>query len=226
MIADQYLLLWKGRQFGPFSMDQIREKLSAGDINRMHQIQVEGRWQILDEYLEKLRGKDLELRRAEQQTRDAELKRQKDAQLHEERSRLSHLMPNVSPPSQLPGAQPGQNVEAPPGSGAAQPPFPTSPTQTSPFAITTLALGLLNGGLAAAALAAGLDNFIPLVSLVLWIVTLLFGHIALSQMNTDDSLEGRGMAIAGLAITYFLLVTATTVVVLLVANNKPMPFHF
>jgi len=64
---DQYMLLWKGRQAGPFSIAQIREKLSAGDINRMHQIHVDGRWQILDDYLEKLRGVDLETKRSEQQ---------------------------------------------------------------------------------------------------------------------------------------------------------------
>jgi hypothetical protein len=223
MIAeDQHLLLWKGRQFGPFSVDQIREKLSAGDINRMHQIKIDGRWQILDEYLERLRGAE------------SEAKRQMETQLDEERAPLSHLIPKAAPPPPLPAfrpsftsspGSPSDNSEDYPGSDAPPPPFPMSQSRMSGFAITALVLGLVNCGFAVTALLIGVNNFIPFVGLVLWILALVFGHIGLSQMKTDETLKGRGMAIAGLAITYFLLVTVTTLVVLFVANNKPLPFH-
>ena len=221
MIAeDQYLLLWKGRQSGPFSVGQIREKLLAGDISRMHQINADGRWQILDEYMEKLRGAELEVRRAEQQKmREAEVKRQFEAPSNDDRGSLSHLIPREAPPP--PPFQPGsasapgstfdrsQNAS---GAGAPPPPFPVSQSRMSGFAITALVMGLC--------------NFVPFVNFASWILALVFGHIALSQMKVDDSLKGRGIAIAGLVITYFLLVVAITVVLLCLANNRPLPFQF
>jgi len=207
--ADQYLLLWKGRQTGPFSIGQIREKLLAGDINRMHQIHVDGRWLILDEYLEKLRQADLEAKRAEeQQTREAETKRQFEAQLNEERAKRQEERPSFS--GLIPQAPPfGLTSVNPFGSGM---PFPSPQPRMSGFAITALVMGVC--------------NFIPFVNFVSWILALVFGHIALVQMKADESLNGRGLAIAGLVITYFLLVVATTIVVLCLANNKPLPVHF
>ncbi|MEI9892839.1 MAG: hypothetical protein WDN28_02710 [Chthoniobacter sp.] len=41
------------RQSGPFSVPAIREMLNAGDISRMHQINYNNRWMVLDEFLEK-----------------------------------------------------------------------------------------------------------------------------------------------------------------------------
>jgi len=207
--ADRYLLLWKGRQAGPFSIAEIREKLLAGDINRMHQIHADGRWQILDDYLEKLRGADLEARRAEEQrNRDAEMKRQIEAQLDEARAKRGEVRPPPSHPA--PQALPPANSSADPF--AAGGPFPSPRSRMSGFAITALVMGVC--------------NFVPFVNFVSWILALVFGHIALIQMNADDSLKGRGMAIAGLIITYFLLVVVITVVVLCLANNKPLPIHF
>ena len=227
MAEEQYLLLWKGRQIGPFNAGQIREKLSAGDINRMHQINVGGRWQILDDYLEKLRGTESEVRRAEQQeAREAEIKRQFEARSNEEsarpgeeRSALSHLIPrDASPPppfqpgSALPAGSPFGKFHDPPGSEAPHPPFPVSQSRTNGFAIAALVMGLC--------------SFIPFVDFVSWILALVFGHIALTQMKGDESIKGRGMAITGLAITYFFLVVVITFVVLCLANNKPLPIRF
>lgn len=209
MIAeDQYLLLWKGRQTGPFSIGQIRERLLAGDINRMHQIQVDGRWQILDEYLERLRGADLEASRAEEQRRrEMEMRRQNEEQFDEERAKPGEESQSLS--RSIPQAPPVGGAPADPfGTGV---PFPPSQSRMSGFAITALVMGV--------------GNFIPFVNFVTWILALVFGHLALFQMETDESLKGRGMAIAGLVITYFLLVVVITVVVLCLVNNKPLP-HF
>ena len=65
----------------------------------------------------------------------------------------------------------------------------------------------------------GLCNFVPYLNFVTWILALVFGHVALSQMKRDPAIEGRGMAIAGLVITYFLLLMGLTVGVLMVAKN-------
>lgn len=229
MIAeDQYLLLWKGRQTGPFSADRIREKLYAGDINRMHQIHVDGRWQILDEYLEKLRETELEARRTEQQrTRESVTKRQFEAHPHEEHAKreddptpLSHLIPREAPPpppafhpsSTFSSALPLIDAEGSYGLDPHAPPFSSSQARTSGLAITALVMGLC--------------NFIPFVNFFSWILALVFGHVALSQIKADQSLTGRGMAIAGLAITYFLLIVGITLITLSLAYNKPLPYHF
>lgn len=48
--ASTFLLRWKGTESGPFSIEEIRELLTAGDISRLHQVQVNGRWKLLDDF--------------------------------------------------------------------------------------------------------------------------------------------------------------------------------
>lgn len=48
--ASTFLLRWKGAESGPFSIEEIRELLAAGDISRLHQVQVNGRWKLLDDF--------------------------------------------------------------------------------------------------------------------------------------------------------------------------------
>ena len=50
--ASTFLLRWKGAGSGPFSIEEIRELLAAGEISRMHQVQVNGRWKLLDDFRE------------------------------------------------------------------------------------------------------------------------------------------------------------------------------
>ena len=214
----QFLLLWKGRQSGPFSAAVIREKLSSSEISRMHQVNWNGRWIVLDEFLEKHGGGDPDAqRRADAEKREAQLKRDFEQQLAteragqsllaeglaqaESRSSLSHLLPPPPPPPQK------QQYLPPLGTG-----FQTSPAAADAPPRTS--------GLAIAALVMGLCNFVPFLNFVTWILALVFGHVALSQMKRDPALEGRGMAIAGLIITYFLLVMGITFGVLTVAKNQ------
>ena len=215
----QYSLLWKGRQSGPFSLAAIREKLGSGEISRMHQVNFNGRWMVLDEFLEKHAGGDPEAQlRAEAEKREAQLRRDFEQQLSaeraqqsaleerlaqaESRSSLSHLLPQSPPP-------PPQQQYLPP---QPEPGFQTSHSASHAPQRTS--------GLAIAALVMGLCNFVPFLNFVTWILALVFGHVALSQMKRDPALQGRGMAIAGLVITYFLLVMGLTLVILSVANNK------
>ena len=213
----QFLLLWKGRQSGPFSVAVIREKLSSGEVSRMHQVNFNGRWIVLDEFLEKHGGGDPEAQRqAEAEKREGQMRRDFEEQLANERaqqsalegrlaeaesrSSLSHLLPPPPPPMQpqyLP--QPGPAIQA-------YPVVADHPQRTS--------------GLAIAALVMGLCNFVPFLNIVTWILALVFGHVALSQMKRDPALEGRGMAIAGLVITYFLLVLGLTYAGLMLANRQ------
>lgn len=50
--ASTFLLRWKGAESGPFSIEEIRELLAAGEISRMHQVQVNGRWKLIDDFAE------------------------------------------------------------------------------------------------------------------------------------------------------------------------------
>ena len=50
--ASTFLLRWKGAESGPFSLEEIRELLAAGEISRIHQVQVNGRWKLLDDFAE------------------------------------------------------------------------------------------------------------------------------------------------------------------------------
>ena len=71
-----------------------------------------------------------------------------------------------------------------------------------------------------------LCNFVPYLGFFSWILALVFGHTALAQMKRDPGLDGRGMAIAGLVITYFLLVMGLTFAVLVFANYQKLPNFF
>jgi hypothetical protein len=177
----KFLLLWKGTQSGPFSLEEIRARLAAGEISRVHQLQVDGRWQLLDDYLEKQRERPL--------TREAQLVSM------ETRSSLAHLLPREHEPAVMLETR---RVEAPAAESSA-------PVRTS--------------GLAIAALVMALCNFIPYVNFLSWILALVFGHIALVQMNRDERLGGRGMAMTGLIITYFLLVMVLTFGILMLYHG-------
>jgi Domain of unknown function (DUF4190) len=50
--ASLFLLRWKGTESGPLSIHEIREQLEAGEISRLHQVQVNGRWKLLDDFVE------------------------------------------------------------------------------------------------------------------------------------------------------------------------------
>ena len=132
----QFLLLWKGRQSGPFSVAAIREKLNSGEISRMHQVNFKSKWIVLDEFLEKHADGDPEVKRkAEAARREEQMRRDFQNQLAteraqqselearlteaEKRAKLSHLLPSQAPPT---SPQPAQYL----------PPSPPPPPQYLP----------------------------------------------------------------------------------------------
>jgi hypothetical protein len=233
---DQYLLLWKGRQSGPFSLEQIRGKLYEGEISRIHQMCVNGAWQLVDDFFERIRQSELEGQQAEEQSRhEADLNRQYELRLAQEqertvmtapaptftpagdeRSPLSHLLPPSSPPppppptftpTYLPHSSPHADI-APVGFGAPPPPFVDLQSRTSGLAVTALVMGIC--------------TLIPFVNGIAWIPGIICGHMALSQMKRDSSLKGKGMAVAGLIITYVMLVLGIGVLTYFLVMNKPI----
>jgi len=118
----QYLLLWKGIQSGPFSLAVIREKLGSGDISRMHQVNFNGRWIILDEFLEKQGGDSDARRRAEAEKREKQMRHEFESQLAAERARKialeerlakaeSRSSPQQAPPPETRDAQYWLNID-------------------------------------------------------------------------------------------------------------------
>ncbi len=78
-------------------------------------------------------------------------------------------------------------------------------------------------GLAIASLVTGILAFICLGPLAA-IPAIIFGHIALSRINTEPDLDGRGMAVSGLVMGYLnivLVVLVIPVVLLLFAIAMP-----
>jgi hypothetical protein len=222
-----YYLLWKGRQSGPLSLAVIREKLTAGEINRMHQVGVDGRWVILGEFLDQQDGGPAGVRR-----RAAEAKRQAEVALREEQMRrehesqppvqrehpavvlappvgaertspLSHLLPKEVSVDVIPlSIEPLAIVPGDTSSVAPLPPGQVAPSYPDPFSQGAPR----TCGLAIASLVLAICSLIPYVDLITWIFAIILGHIALVQIKRDPSLTGRGLAIAGLAITYSFLV--------------------
>lgn len=210
-----YLLSWKGVRSGPFSLEQIRAQLAAGEISRVHRIGVGGGWPLLDEFLAQLRDPVAERHAAEMREREARLREEFAAELAAERTRLTPPAPAADPEPASPLSHLLPKEPPPPNFQPAPPIFDevpaSSPTRTSGLAIASLVMALC--------------NFIPFVGFFSWILALVFGHTALSQMKRDPGLGGRHMAIVGLAITYFLLVVGLTFILLLLLNNQPLPSY-
>ncbi len=163
--AATFLLRWKGVESGPFSIREIRERLADGEISRLHQVQVNGGWKLLDDFLEQHPAEEREAAR---------------------RAEVEVLPPESEPPV-----------------------FPDPvPTHTS--------------GLAVASLIAGLCCFVPYVKFIAWIPALACGHIALIQIKRDATLGGWWLAVAGLAVTYFLLILGITYAVLMISHGRSL----
>ena len=75
--AATFLLRWKGVESGPFSLREIGERLADGEISRLHQVQVNGSWKLLDDFLEQHPIEE----------REAEMRREFETRLADERAR-------------------------------------------------------------------------------------------------------------------------------------------
>lgn len=50
--STQFQLQWRGSKKGPLDLPAIKEALKSGDIHSMHQIEVDGEWQTLRDFIE------------------------------------------------------------------------------------------------------------------------------------------------------------------------------
>lgn len=216
-LPELYNLQWRGAAKGPWTLVHIKQALQSGDIHSLYQIQTDQGWLPLRDFLATLPQTPVEppvptaaqlaaaaRLDAEQQLRDEyEGKFQAlEMQIAEERRRRKEqsAMP-VQPPA-VPQwmLQPPAQPEAQIG--------PSNGGRTSGLAIASFVLSLL--------------FFIPIANFVTWILSLVFGHMALGHMKHDPFLRGRGLAIAALVISYVLMGLGILVVVLTPSLYLPL----
>lgn len=53
---EKYLIKWKGRQSGPFTVPELRRMLESREIKPLHEIQVGGEWKTLRAFLKEFDG--------------------------------------------------------------------------------------------------------------------------------------------------------------------------
>lgn len=61
--SDTYKLQWRGGKKGPWTLGEIHAALKSGDIHSLYQIEVDGQWQLLREFLDVLHVKQKEAAR-------------------------------------------------------------------------------------------------------------------------------------------------------------------
>lgn len=89
--ADQRLLRWRGQQTGPHALPAILQMLDEHEIGLWHEIQHEGRWLTLEEFL----------KQREQQQAVAEAQERKRL-VAEEQRQLAEALPSPVPPAPPP----------------------------------------------------------------------------------------------------------------------------
>lgn len=208
--SEKYHLQWKGQSYGPWDLPAIRQALATGSIHSLYQIHAGGKWQPLRDFLENLPREVPAIRQA------VEAPPQPAAAAVKPVHELAPVRQPGQPPP-LPAHLPPPHLGVPIGAPVGAPPLPLF--QANPFPHPPHhARESRTSGLAIASFVLSLCFLIPYVNLFSSLLSLVFGHIALGQISRDPSLRGRGLAQAGLIVTYAmiaLVITMTVVVVLL-----------
>jgi hypothetical protein len=182
----QFQLQWRGESLGPWTHAEIQEQLRHGRIHSLYQIRVDGAWLPLREHLEKFEAAELQQRAVEMAARIR--KREAEGQGRGMR------------PLGGPVKRPDPFANPPPvfvkGASSFMPPM-FSGTETSPTC-----------WLAVVAFVVSCCSFVPYLNLVSWLPSLVSGHLALAQLRRDPELDGRGLAVGALMISYAMLAFA------------------
>jgi len=199
-LPELYHLQWRGTPKGPWTLAYIQQALQSGDIHSLYQIQTDKGWLPLRDFLANLPQHTLKPPppNAEQQAAAARL----DAELQlrdEYESKFQALETQIAEERRRRREQAAIPAQPPPvPQWMLQPPAQPAPANASGTPGRT-------SGLAVASFVLSLLFFIPIANFVTWILSLVFGHMSLSQMRHDPSLRGRGLAIAALLISYVFI---------------------
>lgn len=220
MSVPVFQLEWKGRALGSFTLADLRTRLVAGEISRLHRVQVEGVWRSLGEWMDQLEANHRLARTNEetQTARELDAERTRNAVLED---RLHHVERRVQ---QTPVASPppyGAPV------GTIPPPLDNGELpRMSGLAIASLVFGILCGVLFCCAVVLASERMPRWLGLlgwcisVAWVLSIIFGHIALSEIRREESLRGRGPALAGLIIAYAIVGLSTACIIFATLDDK------
>ena len=227
MPPQSYMIRWRGRQDGPHSLGTLREKLSANEIGLMHEVFAGGRWTSLGKFLRELDEQHRAEKQAQIQTRQLEQQRQsasqQEATLQEVQRQNDILADQLDELRQQQGKRSGNLSLYPSSEGPSASRISGHPSSYPVSAANPSYRGI--SGMAVGAFVCSLLNFVPYLGFITWILALVFGHIALSEMERVPGLGGRGLAIAALVITYVLLLLALIIVIVFAAGGIRKP-HF
>jgi hypothetical protein len=206
MNEPQHPLKWRGRAYGPWTLPQIREALTTGEVHSLYQIQVDGHWLPLRDYLENLDAAELARRALEL----GESLRQREAKKVEPVQRSGRRLGFDSPISRPDpfGKPPPVFVKGSSGIPSAD----LTAVNASDLAPTCW--------LAVAAFVIACTCFLPYLNLVSWVPAIVLGHFALAQIRQQPLLEGRGLAMGAVIIGFSTLAFA-----ILSALLAPALFH-
>ncbi|MEN3940081.1 DUF4190 domain-containing protein [Prosthecobacter sp. SYSU 5D2] len=196
--SGQFHLQWRGQRFGPWDLAEIREALKNGTIHSLYQIHAGGQWQPLRDFLDSL-PRPAEASKVKPEVRPQETAEETSGDNLEDK-------PAVQPVSDAASTQKlelGDNK-----------PTPLSAWALSPAEYMKLKRELEQPGgaftdanwHAIACLILSLCFWIPYVSIISWLLSLVFGHIALVQISFQPGLGGRSLALTGLAISYAVMI--------------------
>lgn len=204
MSTTRHQLQWRGQTVGPWPLDRIRAALDSGEIHSLYRIQVNGAWLPLRDHLEGVDADHLARRAAELGARDgmtATAKRTPFPSLRE------------------------AGLEAAQGTtdffGRAEKNTLLEPRRTAQTGARTQPMSLPAGGavageipptcwLAVAAFVISCSGLLPYLNLISWLPGIVMGHLALRQMDQHPALEGRGLALGALIISYAIVAFALT----------------
>ncbi len=92
MTADPlHTIVWKGVSLGEFSLVQIRQKLAAGEISRMHQVKSNGHWISVGEFIDARRVEETRKANAEAHAKEQQIRRAYEQELEKARIKEAAL---------------------------------------------------------------------------------------------------------------------------------------
>jgi hypothetical protein len=170
----ELFLSWQGNISGPHSKKDIQQLLKVGKIHSLYKIQVRGEWILLRDYLADL----------EQKARDA--------------ARRKAAMPPTTKPTYASGSVPHAILV---------PEDDFSGSAISAMLIEAEPISADKGaeeskGLAITCFVLSCLFFIPFLNLLTWLMGLIFGHLALSQIGVGSKSKAATLNSVGLWLSY------------------------
>jgi hypothetical protein len=181
--SEKLFITWQGKVSGPFTLAELRNQLKNRQINSLYKVQTERGWVTLREFLADGDRKVAVTAVVAAATPPAARERVYEAQWN-------------APPPPPPAPAPTEELHA--SAGPEDRPFDEGRHENGA------------SGMATAAFILSLFFFVPFLNLVCWVMSLIFGHLALSKMGSRAA-KGRTLAWFGVFLSYitagFLLVS-------------------